>query len=171
MSTAGIPRVQFDEDPVKLILPSRSLEDSILYYRELTQKYRFLEANIEERLQRTEAKRDELAKNLSVVSMLQRAAEKGVKKVQVDFEIGDSMMVRGEVEDPSTVKVHLWLSPAAMVAYDLVDAEKLLAERLKETNKTIGVVEEEQKFLKNQITTAEVNMARLYNHHLALTKK
>lgn len=168
-SSSGVPKVPFDEDPARLVIPDKSVEESILYYRELTQKCRFLEANIEERLTRTESKLAELDKNLQVVRLLQ-AIDVSDGPIDLDFELGDTLYARGTVSSPQECKVHLWLSSGAMVVYSPSQAESMLSERYTETKQVLKKIEEEQRCLKEQITTAEVNTARLYNYHLATRK-
>jgi prefoldin subunit 5 len=169
LSPSGIPKVVFEEDPGRLVLPGKTIEESILHYRDLTQKFRFLEANLEERLSRTDAKKSELDQNLRVIRMLQRLDK--VEQVDVDFELGDSLYARGTLSNPSQCKVHLWLSSGAMVVYSPGEAETMLADRLQDTKSLLEKIGEEQRYLKEQITTAEVNMARLYNHHLSQSKR
>ena len=165
---AKFPLAPFHEDPVKLLLPNKSIEESIMHYREQCQKYRYMEANLEERLVRAEAKRDELTRNLRIVKCLLAYKETidTSKPLRVDFELNDSLLVKGEIT--TFDKVNLWLSSAAMVGYGYEEAEALLKARLEDCASSIQDLCKELQVLKAQATTSEVTVARLYNHLLAV---
>ena len=50
-----------------------------------------------------------------------------------------------------------------MLEYNLDDAEALLERNLNAAKKSVETVEEDLGFLRDQTTTIEVNMARIYN--------
>ena len=50
-----------------------------------------------------------------------------------------------------------------MLEYNLDDAEALLERNLSAARKSLETVEEDLSFLRDQTTTIEVNMARIYN--------
>ena len=50
-----------------------------------------------------------------------------------------------------------------MLEYNLEDAEALLERNLSAAHKTLETVEDDLGFLRDQTTTIEVNMARIYN--------
>ncbi|VDK70759.1 unnamed protein product [Gongylonema pulchrum] len=51
-----------------------------------------------------------------------------------------------------------------MVEFPLSEARDILEDNYKSANEAVAVYERELEFLKDQITTTEVNMARLYNY-------
>lgn len=159
--TTTVPKVIFSANTQDLILPGKSIEESISAYRDLTNNYHYIESTLDERLSRAHVKRDELSKNLQVVRMLQSLSE----PVIVDFELGDCLYAKAKVSADG-VKVNLWLSQNTMLAYSLEEAEQMLAERVKEAEAVVGGLVEEERLLKEQITTSQVNMARLYNFHV-----
>jgi len=51
-----------------------------------------------------------------------------------------------------------------MVEYSFGEAVALLTKNLEGAKKTISTIEEDLNFLKDQITTTEVNIARIFNY-------
>ena len=66
-----------------------------------------------------------------------------------------------------TGKVGLWLGANVMVEYTYDDALVLLGKNLANAQAKIAETDGDMDFLKDQITTTEVNMARVYNQGLA----
>lgn len=58
-----------------------------------------------------------------------------------------------------------------MLEYKLDEAVELLNERLKKNQDQLNIVTEDLEFLKENITTMEVNTARLYNWDVERRKK
>jgi len=65
-----------------------------------------------------------------------------------------------------TNKVSLWLGANIMVEYSFEEARALLTRNLENALSNFKVFEEDLSFLKDQITTVEVNIARVYNTNL-----
>jgi hypothetical protein len=55
-----------------------------------------------------------------------------------------------------------------MLEYPLIEAQELLQKNLLAAEKTTCTVEYELDFIKEQLTTMEVNIARVYNHGVKL---
>ena len=63
----------------------------------------------------------------------------------------------------NTGKVGLWLGANLMVEYTYEEALKLLSKNLANAEAKIKETEDDIDFLKDQLTTSEVNLARVYN--------
>ena len=63
----------------------------------------------------------------------------------------------------SSGKVALWLGANVMVEYTYEEAIKLLGKNLMNAEAKIKETEDDIDFLKDQTTTTEVNLARIYN--------
>lgn len=57
-----------------------------------------------------------------------------------------------------------------MLEYPLLEAQALLTEKLTTARLTLEQVTEDLQFLREQITTMEVNMARVYNYDVKSRK-
>jgi prefoldin subunit 5 len=71
--------------------------------------------------------------------------------------------VYGKATIPPTDTVCLWLGANVMLEYPLDEADNLLRGNQKTAQTTLQKVDEDLDFLRDQITTTEVNMARLHN--------
>lgn len=58
-----------------------------------------------------------------------------------------------------------------MLSYPVDEAKKLLTGKLMAAKESLGNCEEDLDFLRQQITTLEVNTARLYNYEVTLKRK
>ena len=65
----------------------------------------------------------------------------------------------------------LWLGANLMVEYTYDEAIKLLGKNLANAELKIKETEDDMDFLKDQITTTEVNLARIYNQGVLNAKK
>eukprot|EP00050_Salpingoeca_kvevrii_P010033 m.6174 g.6174 ORF g.6174 m.6174 type:complete len:142 (+) comp2588_c0_seq1:305-730(+) len=87
--------------------------------------------------------------------------EKKEETISSDFKLADNLYASASIEAPKTVC--LWLGANVMLEYDIDEAEKLLSANHETAVKSIKTVNEDLDFLRDQITTMEVNMARIYN--------
>lgn len=58
-----------------------------------------------------------------------------------------------------------------MLSYPVAEAEELLRGKLKAAEESLRNCEEDMDFLRQQITTLEVNTARLYNYEVTLKRQ
>ena len=64
-------------------------------------------------------------------------------------------------------KVGLWLGANVMVEYNFTDALNLLGKNLSNAQQKFTETEDDLDYLKEQTTTTEVNIARVYNQGVA----
>jgi prefoldin subunit 5 len=64
---------------------------------------------------------------------------------------------------PKTKNVCLWLGANVMLEYPLPEAEELLLKNRTLAEDKLTQIETDLEFLRSQITTTEVNMARVFN--------
>lgn len=58
-----------------------------------------------------------------------------------------------------------------MLEYPITEARDLLQSKLDTAKKTMGQVDEDLEFIRDQITTMEVNIARVYNYDVLLRRE
>ena len=88
-----------------------------------------------------------------------------------NYELNDTLYSKATVDVQNLNSVYLWLGAEVMLEYNLEDATELLNERLKKNQEQLQIVKEDLEFLKENITTMEVNTARLYNWDVERRKK
>lgn len=85
------------------------------------------------------------------------------------FELNDTLYARATLEPVD--RVHLWLGVRTchlqqanvMLSYGLDEALELLTEKLETAKKNLEMAQADLGFLRDQITTMEVNTARVHN--------
>ncbi|WBW71434.1 prefoldin subunit Pfd3 [Schizosaccharomyces osmophilus] len=158
----GIPGAQFFE------FTQLSMEDAQKHlekFQEAIAKYKFMETSIVRRVAGLDDKIPDIAKTLQTVEFMKK--KKG-ESFNVLYELNDTLHTRAEVE--ASEKVYLWLGANVMLEYSVEEAEALLTQKLNAAQETMKVCKEDLEFLRAQITTMEVNTARVYNHTVSLKK-
>ena len=112
--------------------------------------------------QNLKVKLPDIKKTLEMVAMLKSKNAGEDKEVETNFLVSDNIWAKAKVPN-TTGKVGLWLGANVMVEYNFDDALKLLYKNLSNAEAKIKETEDDINFLKDQITTTEVNMARVYN--------
>ena len=101
-----------------------------------------------------------------MVALLKSRAMTKDKEIETNFLLSDNIWAKATVPN-ETGRVGLWLGANVMVEYSYDDAIKLLGRNLGSAEEKLAETEGDIDFLKDQITTTEVNMARIYNQGVA----
>lgn len=121
-------------------------------------KYKFMEFNIISRKRRLRQQIPDLAKSLEMIKILKNQSE----EQETRFLLSEQVFVKTRV--PPTKTVCLWLGANVMLEYPLDEAEELLKQNKHSAEVNLKCLEHDQDFLRDQITTTEVNMARVHNY-------
>lgn len=97
-----------------------------------------------------------------MVCMLKAKHESEDKAMNTNFLLADNIWAKAKVPN-TTDKVGLWLGANVMVEYTYTEAVKLLGTNLASAEEKIKETDNDLDFLKDQLTTCEVNLARIYN--------
>ena len=109
----------------------------------------------------------DIKKTLEMVRILQDKHGKEEKSVSTNFLISDNIWAKATIPN-ATGRVGLWLGANTMVEYTYEEAITLLEKNLKNAEIRLNSASEDYNFCKDQITTTEVNIARIYNQSVAL---
>ena len=104
----------------------------------------------------------EIKKTLESVALLYTRNQGEEKEIETQFMVSDNIWARAKCPN-NTGKVGLWLGANVMVEYSFQEAIALLGTNLKNAEAKLKEADDDIDFLKDQITTTEVNMARVYN--------
>ena len=129
---------------------------------ELYQKYKFMEGQLLRSRQNLRVKLPDIKKTLEMVVLLKKKADSDNKSVETNFLVSDNIWAKAKVPN-TTGKVGLWLGANVMVEYGYDEALKLLAKNLASAEERLAEHDSDIDYLKDQITTTEVNIARVYN--------
>lgn len=133
-------------------------EQLLKQLNELYSKYKFMEAQLQRSKQVLKAKLPDITNALEMVEFLTLKQE----DLEVDFQLADCIWSKAEV--PRSETVALWLGANVMLEYPHSEAKDLLVRNLNNAETALASTDEDLKFLKEQITTCEVNLSRVYNY-------
>ncbi|KAI8646748.1 Prefoldin subunit-domain-containing protein [Parasitella parasitica] len=107
-----------------------------------------------------EEKIPEIEKTIAMVDLLTEKKE-SQEPLYTDFELNDTLYAKAKIE--ATGSVYLWLGANVMLEYTCEEAKDLLTSKLNTAKNSLKNTLEDLEFLRSQITTMEVNTARVYN--------
>ena len=166
----GIPKAPFiaDIDAWMLKEENNSIEDVLNTLQEQLSKYKFMFAHLEQRQKMLQGKLPEIQKSIDAIELIVRQQSTD-QDLLVEFEHADTLYVKACVP-VGTTRVNLWLGANVMVEYNTDEALTLLHEKQTNTEKTIVELDQDLLYLKEQITTMEVTIARVYNWNVKKTR-
>ena len=127
-----------------------------------------MEQHLVYNLQQFKAKIPEIEKTLNAITRLQ-SAKSDDKELDLNYSLADNVWAKAHIVPED--KVYLWLGANVMLEYCYDDAWEILNENLKKANEKAEQTRADLTFLKDQITTSEVNIARVYNRSVLLRRK
>jgi len=160
---SGIPRAEFVDDVDEYMKRAEnvdSAENVLKRLEEQHQKYKYMEYNLGTKKARLKGQIPDIRTSLDIVKHMQSKKD-NPEDLKTRFQMADNLYVKARI--PPTDKVCLWLGANVMLEYTLNDAEALLTKNLTAAETSLISVEEDLGFLRDQTTTIEVNMARVYN--------
>ncbi|XP_016346291.1 prefoldin subunit 3-like isoform X1 [Sinocyclocheilus anshuiensis] len=158
----GIPEAIFVEDVDAFMKqPGNDTADAVLRkLDEQYQKYKYMELNLAQKKLRLKSQIPQIKQTLEILRHMQK--KKGTTDLmETHFLLADNVYCKASV--PPTDKVCLWLGANVMLEYDIDEAQALLEKNLATASRNLDSLEEDLDFLRDQFTTTEVNMARVYN--------
>ncbi|XP_063241272.1 prefoldin subunit 3 [Bacillus rossius redtenbacheri] len=162
-SYAGIPEAEFVDDiDAYMTLETNSGEVDKVLKRldEQHSKYKCMEYNLLSKKRRLRVQIPDLEMSLAMIKFLQKQNE-SPSDLEMEFLLSEQAYVKATI--PPTDKVCLWLGANVMLEYTLDDASELLEKNIDSAKKNLSHVEHDLDFLRDQFTTTEVNMARVFN--------
>lgn len=158
----GIPLAEFVEDVDSFMKRdgNDSAETVLKRLDESHSKYKFMEYNLSTKKARLKAQIPDIKTSLDIVKHLQSRKDT-TDPMETRFLLSDQVYAKARI--PPTENVNLWLGANVMLEYGIEDAKVLLEKNLEAANKSLSQVEDDLSFIRDQTTTLEVNMARVYN--------
>lgn len=154
--------IQFQDDVEAFMAkPENESVDKVLRkFDESHGKYKFMEYNLVNKRRRLKAQIPDLERSLEMIEKLQ-IEKNNSHDLETQFLLSEQVYAKAII--PPTDKVCLWLGANVMLEYTLDDAQEVLTKNIEAAKKNLGYVEHDLDFVRDQFTTMEVNMARIYN--------
>ncbi|KAL2171779.1 hypothetical protein VTG60DRAFT_1777 [Thermothelomyces hinnuleus] len=164
----GIPYAPFVDKVEDYVTSRADVEPTLRRFQEMIAKYQFMEQNLQRRVAGLKDKMPDIRKTLETVRFLKlRTGESD--PIETTFELNDTLYAKAEI--PPTDEVYLWLGANVMLSYPIDEAEALLESKLQAAKQSLSNCEEDLDFLREQITTMEVAVARVYNWDVVQKRK
>ena len=156
----AIPKALFISD-LEAFAKKYGVEPGIAGLRELHAKYSFMYESLLTQKRSLLRKMPDIQQSLETVQHVKTQTS----AFPTFFPLTDNTHAQAEVE-PSD-KICLWLGANVMLEYSLEEAEQLLTASNESANASLVSIDRSMAFLREQITTTEVNIARVHNHNVA----
>jgi prefoldin subunit 5 len=191
----GIPTFPFMSDVTSYVKSLSDVESTLQRFQEMVSKYTFMQQNVERRAAGLKEKLPEMKRTLQVVRFLKKqrqqlSGNKGVEdlsleeddglsdekkpasgEIETTFSLQDTLYAKAIIKPAEVEEVYLWLGANVMVAYPLDEAEELLQGKLDKAKESLVACDEDLEFLRVQITTLEVAIARVHNWDVGEKRK
>ncbi|VUC23670.1 unnamed protein product [Clonostachys rosea] len=164
----GIPYAPFVDKVEDYVASRDDVEPTLRSFQEMISKYQFMEVNLQRRMTGLREKIPDIQKTLDTVRFLKLRKEE-TEPIETTFELNDTLYARANI--PPTEEVHIWLGANVMLSYPIDEAEVLLGSKLTTAQTSLSNCEEDLDFLREQITTMEVAIARVYNWEVVQKRK
>jgi prefoldin subunit 5 len=193
----GIPVFPFMSNVSDYVKSIDDVESTLTRFQEMVSKYTFMQQNVERRAAGLREKLPEMKRTLEVVKFLKKKRkdiadkkasggggddddeeeeedddlddkpEPSSDEIETTFSLQDTLYAKAKIKPAEIDDVYLWLGANVMVAYPLDEAEELLQGKLDKAKDSSKAAEEDLEFLRIQITTLEVAVARVHNWDVA----
>ncbi|KIY02582.1 uncharacterized protein Z520_01047 [Fonsecaea multimorphosa CBS 102226] len=196
----GIPSFPFMNNVTDYVKSIDEVEPTLQRFQEMVSKYTFMQQNVERRAIGLKEKLPEMKRTLEVVRFLQkkrrdlaetnnnkeeeeeeaedleddddvRARRRRRDEIETTFSLQDTLYAKAVIKPAEIDQVYLWLGANVMVAYPLDEAEELLQGKLDKAKESLSACDEDLEFLRVQITTLEVAIARVHNWDVGEKRK
>ncbi|CCC71892.1 hypothetical protein NCAS_0I02240 [Naumovozyma castellii] len=156
----GIPSAPFVEKVEDFIKDPNDFELCFNKFQERLSKYKFMQESKMATVRQLKTRIPDIDNTLKICHTLQ-LQEDGT--LETNYQLNDTLFTKAVIQTGEDLKVGLWLGADVMLEYPLDEAIELLEKKLADAKENLEVCTEDVEFLRENITTMEVNCARLYN--------
>ncbi|KAK9475435.1 Prefoldin subunit-domain-containing protein [Dipodascopsis tothii] len=157
----GIPQAPFVERVEDYVQSREQVEPILQAFQEMLSKYKYMEMSTLRREAGLKEKIPDIEKTLATVRFLDSKRGSEDATLATTYELNDTLYAKAQVTAGDSV--WLWLGANVMLEYPIGEAAELLARRLESAQASLASCTEDLEFLRENITTVEVNTARVYN--------
>ena len=145
-----------------------TIEGVIGAMQELYSKYKFMETHLMKNKTSLKTKIPDNEKTISMIDFLMQKKEAD-ETIDASFNLSDNIFAKAKIH--ATETVCLWLGANVMLEYTYTEALEMLNRNLVTASEKLVDVNEDLDFLRDQIITAEVNIARIFNYDVKKRRK
>ena len=157
-----IPVATFIEDIDSYMKKEGTAEAALEKLQRLYNAFKFIEQRLTQKKTKLKIKLPEITKTYQSLLQMEEQAKLGEPLVS-HYELAQSVFAKAKINVHENDKVCLWLGANVMLEYPRAEAIELLRQQLADAKTALATTIEDMGFLRDQITTTEVNMARVFN--------
>ena len=124
--------------------------------------FKFIEQRLTQKKTKLKIKLPEIEKTYRSLVQMEEQSKLG-EPLTTHYELAQSIFAKAKINVHENDKVCLWLGASVMLEYPRAEAIDLLSTQLSDAKQALATVIDDMGFLRDQITTTEVNMARVFN--------
>ena len=158
----AIPAATFIEDIEGYMKKEGTAEAALEKLNRLYNAFKFIEQRLTQKKTKLKIKLPEIEKTYRSLVQMEEQAKLGEALV-THYELAQSIFAKAKINVHESDKVCLWLGANVMLEYPRAEAIELLSNQLSDAKLALATVIDDMGFLRDQITTTEVNMARVFN--------
>lgn len=163
---ASSPRVYFffflQEDIESYMKKEGTAEAALEKLNRLYNAFKFIEQRLTQKKTKLKIKLPEIEKTYRSLVQMEEQSKLG-EPLTTHYELAQSIFAKAKINVHENDKVCLWLGASVMLEYPRAEAIDLLSTQLSDAKQALATVIDDMGFLRDQITTTEVNMARVFN--------
>uniref|UniRef100_A0A914EST1 Prefoldin subunit 3 n=1 Tax=Acrobeloides nanus TaxID=290746 RepID=A0A914EST1_9BILA len=170
MEKKGVPKAAVIENVEEFLNANKlALNEAQKKVEENFRKYKYIEASVSAQQEKILLNLPDYKNSLNIIKALSDEKDKGKESIDVSYKLAENIYSKAVVDNID--EVCLWLGASVMVAYDLEEAKQVLEKNIADIEKWNNDLNEELDFIKDQITTTEVNIAHIYNYGVLQKQK
>uniref|UniRef100_A0A7S2I1F0 CS domain-containing protein n=1 Tax=Zooxanthella nutricula TaxID=1333877 RepID=A0A7S2I1F0_9DINO len=149
----------------------RKPADVVARLQDLYSKYQYMQSSIVAQRANLKVKLPDIGNALETVNHLIAKRDKAEEGETSDYTYQLAENLWAKASAPPSQNVCLWLGANCMLEYTLEEAVELLQTNEANAKTMLKGLEEDMAFLRDQITTTEVNIARCHNYGVKVRQK
>ncbi|AGO12551.1 AaceriAER210Cp [[Ashbya] aceris (nom. inval.)] len=159
----GIPEAPFVERVEDFIKDPSEFELCFNKFQERLSKYKFMQESKLSTIAQLKAKIPDIENALAMCRLLKAKQTSEEPVLETNYQLNETLYTRAAIDASEDLNVGLWLGADVMLEYPIDEAVELLMQKLEDARRNLAISNEDVDFLRENITTMEVNCARLYN--------
>lgn len=157
-----IPAAIFVEDIESFMKKEGTAEAALEKLQRLYSAFKFIEQRLTQKKMKLKMKLPEIEKTYNSLMQMEAQSKLG-EPLTTHYELAQSIFAKATINVQENDKVCLWLGANVMLEYPRAEAITLLKQQFDDAKTALATTIDDMGFLRDQITTTEVNMARVFN--------
>ncbi|AMD19079.1 HBR178Cp [Eremothecium sinecaudum] len=159
----GIPKAPFVENVEDFVKEPSDFELCFNKFQERLSKYKYMQESKLSTISQLKSKIPDIENALKMCKLMKLKQGGETESLKVNYQLDETLYTKAAIDVSEDLKVGLWMGADVMLEYPIDEAVELLSEKLEAAKDSLKIANEDVEFLRENVTTMEVNCARLYN--------